>query len=395
MASYIRRSLSNVLLSASRQFPAVLVTGPRQAGKSTLLKREFPQTPYVSFDDPLERRFAEDDPNGFLDRFRDGPVILDEIQEAPGLFPYLKMRIDAEREKAGRYLMTGSQQFHAMARVSESLAGRVAILDLLPFHVLETRCLGELTIQEHLWRGGYPEPALEPEKRDVWLPSYVRTYLERDVRSITAVQDIGLFQTFLGLVAAMHGQELNLATLARQCGVSQPTAKRWLAILRASWIIHLLEPCHRNLGKRLVKSPKVYFLDPAPAAYLTRQADPASLFAGAMGGAFFEGFVVCETRKILSARNANVALSYWRSRDQVEVDLLIEKDGAVWPVEIKKTATPTVQHGAGLKRFKVLHEAAGPVGKCQVVCNASERRPMPGGIDAVPWREFLDWVAQL
>lgn len=392
---YVQRALSDAMRRASSQFPAVLLTGPRQAGKSTFLRHEFPDAAYLSFDDPIERQFAQEDPNGFLNRFAERMIILDEVQYVPDLFPYLKIRIDRDRERYGRYLMTGSQQFQTMTRVSESLAGRVAILDLLPFHVLEMAEIGDLSIEEHLWRGGYPEPALAPEKREFWLSSYIRTYIERDIREITAVQDIGLFQTFLGFAAAAHGQELNIARLATACGISQPTCKRWLAILEASFLVLFLKPYHRNLSKRLIKSPKFYFLDPAPVAYLTRQADPGSLFAGAMGGAFFEGFIITETYKILSSRNVNVALSFWRSHDQLEIDLIIEKDGVVWPVEIKKSATPSAQFATGVLKFKELHEPVAKVGTPQVVCMVAERRPLPGGVEAVPWREYLAWIGSL
>src|SRR4051794_23006487 len=207
---YLPRRLTSILSSALSQFPSVLVTGPRQSGKTTFLLEEFGQgARYVSLDDPLERGFAASDPNGFLDRFPEERVILDEIQYAPDLLPYLKIRIDRDRHRYGRWLLTGSQQFQLMANVSESLAGRIALLDLLPFSLLELPA-GERTLASVVWNGSYPEPALDPAKRDLWISSYVQTYVERDVRQLLNVQDLRTFEMVLGLCAARHGQELNV-----------------------------------------------------------------------------------------------------------------------------------------------------------------------------------------
>lgn len=391
---YIPRALGERARFATRNFPAILVTGPRQAGKTTFLREEFPEAAYRTFDDPAVRAFAQEDPHAFLDQWRGRPVILDEIQYVPSLFSHIKMRIDQERHRCGAWLMTGSQQFAMMRDVSDSLAGRVAVLELLPFHLGELP-KGPVDIEMCLWRGGYPEIVVNPEVRSLWLASYVQTYLERDVRQLMAVQDLRLFQVFLGLVAARHGQELNLADVSRQAGVSQPTAKRWLSLLAASFIISLLPSYHANLGKRLVKSPKVYFLDSALAAYLTRQPDAAALFAGAMAGAFFEGFLIMETQKILATKDRAAKLSFWRSHDGIEVDLLLEVGQSVYPLEFKKTATPTAVHAEGLRRFRALSEGKLDVATSRVVCQVTDPTRLPGGVEVLPWRDYLAWVEEL
>ena len=290
---YLERQLAKPLARALAGFPAVLVTGPRQAGKTTFVKHELPQATYVSLDDPVASAFAREDPRGFLAAHRE-PVVLDEIQHAPSLLAQLKVAIDDNRSRKGRFLLTGSQQFALMHGVSESLAGRVAVLDLLPMSFPELAALPPRALADAVWLGGYPELQFEPRARSLWLGSYLRTYVERDVRTLVQVTDLGLFEQFLGLVAAHHGQELNRAKLASHVGVSQPTIKRWLDVLGTSYVVLALLPYFKNFGKRLVKSPKVYFLDSALACHLTRQPSAAAALAGSMGGALMEGWVVSE-----------------------------------------------------------------------------------------------------
>lgn len=238
---YLRRHISDTLRKAMEQFPAVLVTGPRQAGKTTLLQHETGDASgYISFDDPVERSFALADPNGFLDRFGDRPVILDEIQYAPELLPSLKLRIDKDRQRNGRWLLTGSQQFHLMRNVGESLAGRVAILDQLPFSIAEQSGRGELALEQILWNGCYPEPALYPDKRDLWLRAYIQTYLERDVWQLQNIRDLRAFEQFVALACARHSQEFNSADFSRETGVTLPTVKSWAGLLEASYLLYLL-----------------------------------------------------------------------------------------------------------------------------------------------------------
>jgi len=389
---YVQRHLSDTLRKAMAQFPAVLVTGPRQAGKTTLLQHESGEAfGYVSFDDTVERSFALNDPNGFFDRFGDRPMILDEIQYVPELLPTLKLRIDRERQRYGRWLLTGSQQFHLMRNVSESLAGRVAILDQLPFSITELATQGEPSLEQVLWNGCYPEPALDPEKRDLWLRAYIQTYLERDVRQLQHIRDLRAFEQFVALACARHAQEFNSAYFSRETGVTLPTAKSWAGLLEASYLLYLLPPFFNNLGKRITKAPKLYLLDPAIVAFLTRQPSAGAALSGAIGGALFEGLVVVEAVKAFTNAGLKPALWYWRSHDGLEVDLILQGKGKLVPIEIKLTTTPQPVHLESLKRFRAL---AGEEG-CEpgiLVCRVPEEKPLPSGITAVPWQNFPAWL---
>lgn len=389
---YLRRQLSNILQKAMEQFPAVLVTGPRQAGKTTLLQHEMGEAAgYVSFDDPVERSFALADPNGFLDRFGDRPVILDEIQYAPELLPSLKVRIDKDRQRNGRWLLTGSQQFHLMRNVSESLAGRIAILDQLPFSIAEQSGLRRLNLEQILWNGCYPEPALYPEKRDLWLRAYIQTYLERDVRQLSNVRDLRAFEQVVALACARHSQEFNSAEFSRETGVTLPTVKSWVGLLEASYLLYLLPPFFNNLGKRITKAPKLYMLDPAIVAFLTRQPGADAALSGAMGGALFEGLMVVEAVKTFTNAGMKPSLWYWRSHDGLEVDLILQSKGKLIPIEIKLTTTPQPTHLTGLHKFRAL---AGEE-NCEpgiLVCRVPVEQPLPFGVMAMPWQDFPAWL---
>ena len=394
---YLPRLLGESLRRVLEQFPSALITGPRQSGKTTFLLEEFGQdADYVSFDDPLERSFAVSDPNGFLDRFEQR-VILDEIQYVPELLPYLKIRIDRDRRGSesqanGRWLLTGSQQFRLMANVSESLAGRIALLELPPFSLLEASAQQRGGLQDVIWNGAYPDPALYPEKRDPWLPSYLRTYVERDVRQLSNVQDLRSFETFVALCAARHAQELNMAALARDSGVSQPTIKTRVGVLEASYLALLVRPYLENFGKRIVRSPKLYYLDSALVCALTRQPSAGAALAGSMGGALFEGLVVSEAFKVFALRGQPADLYFWRSHDGLKVDLLIRVGSRLLPVEIKLTATPSTGHLRPLERFKALAGSqAVEIGI--LVCRVPEVKLLPSNNLAVPWNQFPAWLA--
>ena len=388
---YRQRQLSATLHHALAGFPAVLVTGPRQSGKTTFLRHEAgEQTHYVSFDDPLERDFATVDPVGFLARFADQPVILDEIQYVPALLSHLKIRIDAEPDRCGRWILTGSQQFGLMRNVSESLAGRVAILELPPFSDLE---LSRPILEYVLWNGGYPIPALNPDRRNIWLRSYLSTYIERDVRQIRNIPDLRTFNQFLSLAASRHGQEFHPADLSRDLGITQPTVKSWAGVLEASYIALFLPPWHRNYGKRIVKSPKLYFYDSALVTLLTRQPDAASSVAGPMGGPLLEGWVVTETVKAFMALGRKPDIYFWRSHDGLEVDLLIAINGKLQPVEVKLTATPNAGHVAPLNRFcAAARDEATDQGI--LVCRTETQRSLPNNHLAMPWKSFPGWLTQ-
>lgn len=391
---YIPRLLGSTLKQAVEQFPAVLVTGPRQSGKTTFLLEERAQsTAYICFDDPLERGFALEDPNGFLDRFKDRPVILDEIQYVPEILPYLKMRIDRNRDETGKWLLTGSQRFQLMKNVSESLAGRIAILELLPFNLLETGVERIADLESLIWVGQYPEPTLHQGRRELWMSSYIQTYIERDVRQLQNVKDLRTFETFLQLGAAVHGQTFNTATLSRKCGVTLPTIKAWASVLEASYLCHFLPPYFNNFGKRLVKTPKLYFLDSGIVSTLTRQPGGDAALAGSMGGALFEGWVISEARKVFNSAGKRADFYFWRSNDGLEVDLIIQAGEHLYPVEIKLTATPSVKHVEPLNRFKALAGESAQEGI--LVCRVKESTPLPGGNRAMAWHEFPGWLSDV
>ncbi len=389
---YLQRALSETLRRSLGAFPAVLVTGPRQSGKTTFLRHEVGEGyRYISFDDPLERGFAHSDPNGFLRALDDSPALLDEVQYVPELLAYIKLCIDAAPERVGRWLLTGSQQFALMHQLGESLAGRVAILELLPFSGAE---LAPPDLARAIGAGGYPIPALHPERSGLWARSYIRTYLEHDVRQVSQVTNLHAFERFLALAAAQHGQELKKAGLARDCGVSQPTIANWLAVLEASYVVSLLLPYFRNHGKRLVKSPKLYFLDPLLVTTLTRQPSAEAALAGPMGGALLEGWVVVEAVKAFTNRGLKPDLYFWRSHDGLEVDLLVQAGTRLHPVEIKRTATPTPRHVEPLTRLcALLGDAVADAGL--LVCGVEHERAMPGGHRALPWQAFPTWLGQV
>jgi hypothetical protein len=394
VSMYIERQLADTLQKAMQQFPAVLVTGPRQAGKTTFLLNEAGEAfDYASFDDPVERSFALADPIGFLDRFGDKPVILDEIQYVPDLLPSLKLRIDRQRQRNGRWILTGSQQFHLMRNVSESLAGRIAILDQLPFSIRELKNQGLPSLEAFFWNGCYPEPSLYPEKRDLWLRSYIQTYVERDVRQLQNIRDLRAFEQFVALACARHAQEFNSSVFSRETGVTLPTAKAWAGVLEASYLLCLLPPFYNNLGKRVTKSPKLYMLDPAIVCYLTRQPGGEAALAGAMGGALFEGLMVVEAVKCFTNAGLKPALWYWRSHDGLEVDLILQAGAKLIPVEIKLTSSPAAAHLNSLKRFRALagEEACEPG---ILVCRVPSQQPLPYGITALPWQDFSLWLAE-
>jgi predicted AAA+ superfamily ATPase len=370
--TYIKRSLEPVLKKASSEFPAVVVTGPRQSGKTTILKRLFAkQYRYVSLEPPDMRASAMEDPRTFIDMFPP-PVIFDEVQCAPDLLPYIKEKIDADRDKSGQYLLTGSQNILLMEKVTESLAGRAAMLQLLPISRREEDKKPQLSLPweskrrssvekphafQELWesflRGGYPELVAQPG-RDVnlWHAGYVQTYLERDVRTLRQVGDLSQFQNFIRALAARSGQLLNLTDLARDLGVAVNTTKAWLSVLEATYQVIVLRPYFANVGKRLVKTPKVYFTDVGTLCYLTGLRDPQHAAAGPMGGAIMETAVLSEIVKALVHRGVNPQVYFWRTIAGTEVDIVVDIGGKLVPIEVKLSATPRPAMASSIKTFQ-------------------------------------------
>lgn len=389
---YVQRKLKKIFNSCINQFPAVLITGPRQSGKSTFLLHEMPKIPYVTFDDPLNREFALQDTNGFLDQFDGKTVILDEIQYVPEILQYIKIRIDSNRNP-GIWIMTGSQQFHLMKNISETLAGRIAVLELLPFCLEELKD-NKISLEDVLWVGLFPEPVCYPEKRDLWLKSYMQTYLERDVRQLESIRNFHSFEMFVGLCAAHHSQEFHSAALSRDCGISQPTIKSWSKILESSFISIMLPPFFKNYGKRLVKTPKFYFSDPSFVCYLTRQPSPESALMGNMGGSLFEGLIISDVWKTFYNHGQRPSAYFWRSQGGLEVDLIIQAQGKFWPIEIKLTATPRSNHIKSLNRFKdIAGSESSELGI--LVCRVGEKKRLPGNNLAINWYEFKNWLIKL
>lgn len=335
----IPRTAADTARRLAQGFPIVAITGPRQAGKTTLARALFADKPYVSLEDPVERDFATRDPRSFLARFARGGV-LDEAQRAPELFSYLQGVVDT-RNRMGEFVLTGSQQFALTAGITQSLVGRVGQVHLLPFSLaeLEQGGLRPATLEQALWTGGYPPLHDRRVALGDWFPNYVATYLERDVRQLLAVRDLGLFQRFLAMCAARCGQLLNLSSLASDCGITHVTAREWLTVLEASYVVVLLRSHHRNFGKRLVKAPKLYFVDTGLAAWLIGIRDAATLQTHAQRGALFESLVISEVLKHEYGAGRPGEMTFWRDSAGHEIDLVLPVGGRLQPVEIKSGRT--------------------------------------------------------
>ncbi len=400
---YIRRALEPVIRKAAGEFPAVVLTGPRQSGKTTLLRHVFGGgAGYVSLDLPDVRASATADPRGFLQMHK-APVIFDEVRHAPGLLPYIKERIDNQRDVCGQYLLTGSQNLLLTEQITESLAGRAAMLRLLTMSAREEsgrlaeplpweteenqeRPLGVEVggLWERLLRGGYPEIAADPSRdAGLWHASYVQAYLERDVRSLRLVGDLLTFQSFLRVLAARAGQLLNLTDVARDLGMAVNTAKAWLAVLEATYQVIVLRPYHANTGKRLVKTPKVYLADTGVLSYLVGLKDAHHAAAGPSAGAIFENAVLLEVVKGYVNRGEEPRVYFWRTSAGVEVDLVVEAGGRLIPIEVKLSATPHPGMASGIQAFRrELGEKAAPG---FVVHPGDMRLPLGPEVTAYPY----------
>ena len=366
----LKRTLSKKLKEVAKQYPVVTLTGPRQSGKTTLVKMAFPDYDYRSLEEPDHRAFALEDPRGFLTQFP-GKVILDEIQRAPDLFSYIQTIVDT-KDISGQFVLTGSQNFLLLQKVSQSLAGRCAVLHLLPFSLSELKQRNPLSINtvgrqlpgknrslneelsSVLFKGFYPrihDKGLNPVD---WLGNYFQTYIERDVRDVVNVGDLETFSRFVRLCAGRNGQLLNLSSLANDCGITHTTSKRWISILETSFIVMLLRPHFKNFSKRLIKSPKLYFLDTGLLSYLLRIRSAEDLRINALYGSIFESYVISELLKNYMNRGEEHAIYFWRDSTGNELDVIIDEGDSLIPMEIKAGQTVTSDFFKGIRFWKKL-----------------------------------------
>ena len=346
----IPRTLEAVLRERATQYPVVTLTGPRQSGKTTLCRAAFPQKPYINLESPDVREFARNDPRGFLASYPDG-VILDEIQRTPELPSYLQPVID-DSGAPGQFILTGSQQFEVMTNIGQSLAGRTALLKLLPLSIEElSNAEINMETDELLLTGFYPriyDVGLKPSQV---LGDYVETYVERDIRQLISIKDLALFQKFVRLCAGRVGQLLNLQSLGNDAGVSHTTARSWLTLLQAGYVVFLLQPWHNNIAKRQIKSPKLYFYDVGLASWLLGAEDERHVKYHPLRGNLFENLVIMEALKYRYHRGERSNLYFWRDGKGNEVDLLVENGPDIAPVEIKSGATINDDYFKGLRTF--------------------------------------------
>lgn len=368
----IERTLSRKVSGLAKQFPVITITGPRQAGKTTLAKMVFPDYDYANLEDPEEREFAIGDPRGFLRRFSGG-LIIDKVQRNPLFLSYIQGIVDKD-PRPGRFVLTGSQQLHMMEKVSQTLAGRTAIANLLPFTLAELsrhphadpwdiaalpakkKSPLSFSLEDILYQGFYPR--IHDKKLDArdWLAGYYQTYVERDVRDIKNIGDLSTFENFVRLCAGRSGQLLNLSSLASDCGISHTTARNWISVLQAGFIIHLLPPHHENFSKRIVKSQKLYFLDPGLLCYLLRIKEPKDVLTHGMRGAIFKTFIVAEFYKAFCHIGERPPLFFWRDRTGHEIDLIVDDGKTLTPIEVKSGETMNNSFFDGLRFFTSLNK---------------------------------------
>jgi predicted AAA+ superfamily ATPase len=348
----IPRIATSTLTRLAKGFPVIALTGPRQSGKTTLAKHVFPNKTYVSLENPEELEFAQKDPKRFLARFKEG-AILDEVQRCPSLLSWLQGLVD-ERSRMGDFVLTGSSQFELVAGITQSLAGRVGRVELLPLSIQELAQAHQLPSQLNtcLLQGGYPSIYDRQVSPQDWFSNYIATYIERDVRQLIAVRDLTQFQHFVKMCAARSGQILNLAALGADCGLSASTAREWLSVLEASYLVTRIQPYYQNFGKRLVKTPKLYFLDVGLMAWLIGIRDTVTLDTHVSRGALFETFVVSELIKRQYNQGQNADLYFWRDSVGNEIDLLLDTPQGLQAIEIKSGSTFASDWIKGFKVWK-------------------------------------------
>ena len=378
----IQRQQQAKLLSLAKQFPVISVIGPRQSGKSTLVKHCFPKYDYISFEDIDNRRRALLDMRGFLEQYGKG-VIFDEVQRVPELFSYLQTHVDASGKK-GRFILTGSHNYLLQEKVSQSLAGRVAMLRLLPFSMQELADAGKLPADIHkiLFKGFYPRLFSSRVQPSDWYPAYIETYMQRDVREIKNIPNLNYFQKFLHLLAGRHGQQLNLTNLATEVGVVHNTISSWISILEASYVIYLLKPHFNNFNKRITKTPKIYFYDSGLVCSLLGIENAEQLHTHHIKGPLFEGLIITELIKARFNAGLSNNCFYWRDKTGNEVDCIIDKAGSLTAIEIKSGKTINGDYFNNLNFWKIL---SSNTNKSYLIYGGTETQKIKNNI-VVPWK---------
>lgn len=381
----IKRKLHNRLLNFASKYPVVSIIGPRQSGKTTLVKYSFPEKSYVSLEEPDTREFAQTDPRGFLASYPEG-VILDEIQRAPELFSYIQTIVD-EMNQPGMFILTGSNNYLLQENISQTLAGRVVILTLLPLSMEELSPAGyEIdSLEDILFTGLYPrifDQQIEPE---IWYSNYIQTYIERDVRLIKNISDLSTFQRFIKLCAGRTGQILNLSSLGNDCGITHGTAKSWISILEASFVVFLLQPHYKNFSKRLIKQPKIYFFDPGLASSLLGIENKAQLNTHYLKGGLFETFILSELHKYRFNRGLKPLLYFWRDNHGNEIDCIIESGDKLTPLEIKAGKTINKDFFKGLLYWQKI--AANDTGQGFIIYGGDSMQKREQG-QVISWRHI-------
>jgi predicted AAA+ superfamily ATPase len=381
----IPRTAQATLLRLAKGFPILAISGPRQTGKTTLARATFPGKPYLSLEDPDLRVLAEEDPRGLLSRYPAG-AILDEVQRVPSILSYLQTRVDADPQP-GTFVLTGSQQLDLSSALTQSLAGRVGLLNLLPFSTGELQTANRVpgTLDELLWRGLYPPLYDRDSTPGDWYASYVTTFVERDLRQILAVRDLSAFQRFVRMCSARIGQLLNLSSLAADCGITHHTAGAWLSALEASHLVFLVRPHHHNFNKRLVKTPKLYFNDTGLASWLLGIRDTDQMAFHASRGALFENWVCLEFLKNRLHHGLPADIYFWRDSAGLEVDFLHEQDGLLHPIEVKSGQTLAADFFDGLQRWMGLSGGSAAEPWLVYGGDTALRR---GTTEIVPWRDL-------
>ncbi len=378
----INREAESKLISLAKQFKAVALVGPRQSGKTTLAKHAFSHLPYVSLENPDIRRYAHEDPRGFLSQFNNG-AILDEAQRVPEIFSYLQQILD-EDDTPGKFIITGSNNFLLQESISQSLAGRIAYLYLLPFSISELLPVKVQTLDELIFKGGYPPIYDQPVETGMWYSNYIRTYIERDVRQLKNITDLNTFDRFVRLCAGRIGQLLNMSNLAIETGVESKTISSWISVLESSFIIHRLQPYHSNFNKRLVKMPKIYFYDTGLACALLGIHDLNQLTYHHLAGSLFENLVVSELIKNRFNQAVNNNLYFWRDNVGHEIDLIIENPEGPFPVEIKYGKTVTQEFFKGLLFWHKISKSLNGA----VVYGGDSNQKRSNNTDVISWKNL-------